>query len=76
MKEEKEIKEDFCPSCVVVPLAFAGVGVSAYSQTNGQYKKQKKIMLWVGVGSVLVSLAIFVYFKYIKKCNECLNSSI
>lgn len=70
--EKEEIREDFCPSCLAVPLAFAGVGASAYgSQTNGGDKNKKKVFLYIGIGSFILALLIWIYFKKIKKCYEC-----
>jgi hypothetical protein len=69
-KKEEEQKEDFCPACVSIPLAFLGAGTSAYG-LKGSYKKQKKILFWVGISMVLLSIFIAVYYLWIKKCEEC-----
>ena len=67
-----ETKESFCGACLAVPLAFAGAGASAYgSGSKGKHKKRKKIMFWLGILSVVVSLAIAGYYLFIKKCEEC-----
>ena len=40
--EKKEIKEDFCPSCLIVPLAFAGTGATVAGEViPGKHKKMK-----------------------------------
>lgn len=70
--EGDESKESFCGACLAVPLAFAGAGVSAYgSKSKGKHKKQKKIIFWLGIVSVLISVMIAVYYMFIKKCDEC-----
>ena len=67
-----EIKEDFCGACVAVPLAFAGVGASAYgSSSKGKHKQRKKIALITGGVSILLSVLIVVYYLYIRKCATC-----
>ena len=74
-KNTQEIKENFCGACVAVPLAFMGVGASAYGGSNSsrkEHKKRKKIILWTGVVSVILSIIVAVYFLYIKKCTDCL----
>lgn len=71
-QQNEETKEDFCPSCVAVPLAFAGVGASAYgSQSNGKYRKNQKIMLCIGISTIILSILIFLYFRYVKNCKGC-----
>lgn len=68
-----DINEPFCGLCFSLPFAFAGAGASMYSaNAKGKYKKRKKILFWVGVGSVLISLLIAGYFLLKKEpCKEC-----
>ena len=68
---ENDMKEDFCGACLAVPLAFAGVGASAYGANGSRknYKKTKQIVLWVGIISIVLSLIIAFY--YFKNCKEC-----
>jgi hypothetical protein len=69
-----ETKEEFCGACIAVPFALAGAGVTAYGAGGSKkgYKKQKKIAFWVGIGVTLLSLAIAVYYLWIKKdCSDC-----
>jgi hypothetical protein len=63
-------KEEFCGSCVVVPLAFAGSGLTLYgtSNTTGSTKKYKKIILISGVVSIIIGLLMY-YVAIRKKCN-------
>ena len=65
------IKEDFCGACLAIPLAFAGVGASAYgtSSSRGKYKKQKLIILISGIVSIVISLVIAIY--YMSTCSNC-----
>jgi hypothetical protein len=68
----KDVKENFCGACLAIPIAFVGVGASAYgASTRGQYKKQKKIALWGGIITTLLSVCIAIYYLYIKKCVDC-----
>lgn len=71
--QKYETKEDFCGACVMVPLAFAGAGASAYgaSGSKKQHKKTKKIVFWVGIATIVISLAIAAYYLWIKKCQDC-----
>jgi uncharacterized membrane protein YvbJ len=68
-----ETKEPFCGACGGVALAFVGAGMSRYGskETKGSHAKQKKIILWTGVGSILVGLLITYYFLKVKDCGEC-----
>ena len=66
-----ETKEDFCPACIVGPLALAGAGASAVGSTKGGHKKMKKYMLWGGLATVLLSVLLFIYFMFIRDCNSC-----
>ena len=68
---KKEIKENFCGACLSIPLAFAGVGASAYGATNSRekHKKSKKIILWAGIITIIISLLIIIY--YMTMCKSC-----
>lgn len=69
---EHETKEDFCGLCISVPLAFAGVGAGAYGTSKGSHKKYKKISLWIGIISIIISLLIAGYYLFYKKdCKSC-----
>ena len=70
-KDNQDIKEDFCMACMAVPLAFAGVGASAYGANNsrGSHKRSKKIALWGGVITIVLSLIIAIY--YMTSCKTC-----
>lgn len=69
-KKDNDIKEEFCMACMAVPLAFAGVGVSAYgANSRGRHKKSKKIALWLGVITIIISLITAIY--YLTSCKTC-----
>ena len=73
-KNGEDVVENWCGACLSIPLAFAGVGASAYGATSSRssHKHQKKIALWSGIMSILLSILIAVYYLYIKKCTDCL----
>ncbi len=78
---EGETKEGFCIGCLAIPLALAGgAGAAATSanMTDDEKKKHKKKMVWKKIlfwGSIaltIISVFIFIYFKFIKKnCKSC-----
>ena len=70
---KEDIKEDFCPSCLVVPIAFAGAGATAAGTTVSQkHKTMKKALLISGVVTVILTLIIGGYYIFYKKdCKEC-----
>ena len=71
-KDIKEVKEEFCGACAAIPLAFVGAGASAYgASSKSSHKTQKKIIFWSGIVTVIISLAIVVYYLWIKKCSDC-----
>lgn len=69
----EDIVENWCGACLAIPLAFVGVGASAYgSSSRGKYKQQKKWSLYIGIFSVILSIIIAIYYLYFKKCTDCL----
>lgn len=70
MKEQnnEELKEEFCGACLAAPLAIAGVGTAGYG-LKGNHSKNKKIILWVGVGITLLSVLIVIF--YLMTCKKC-----
>ena len=71
-ENKKDSKEGFCGACLAVPLAMAGVGVGAAGATaKGSQKKTRKMLIWTGVITVILSLLIAVYYMFIKKCQSC-----
>ena len=72
MYKEKETKEDFCPACLVVPLAFAGAGAAAAGGTvSKKHKVWKKALLISGVITLLIAIGIAIYFFMNKDCTSC-----
>jgi Na+/melibiose symporter-like transporter len=71
-KEKEEIKEDFCPSCIMIPVALAGtgLGVAGYNE-KGSHQTRKKIMLIGGILITVISLIISIYYLYFTKCDVC-----
>ncbi len=71
------IKEDFCPACVAIPMAMAGIGASAYGASEDkhtnkdEYKARKKLIFGIGVSFTLVSILVAIYFIYFKDCKKC-----
>ena len=72
-EEEEELKEDFCPSCLVVPLVFAGAGAAAVGGTvSKKHKMWKKALLISGIVTILIAIAMgLYYFMYKAECKEC-----
>lgn len=70
--KDKETKEDFCPSCLTVPLAFAGVGAGTISsQSGGKYRQYRKNLMCFSVASLFVAVCIYVYYNFFKDCKKC-----
>ena len=69
------MNENFCPSCVAVPMAMAGAGLGMTTSSNDidkkQYTRDRIIMLGVGLAWTVIVLFIGLYFMYFKKCEEC-----
>jgi hypothetical protein len=68
--EKNQVREDFCPSCVLIPLALAGAGTAAVgANAKGKYQKYRKLMLWVGIIVTIVSLLLTWWF--LTRCKQC-----
>ena len=68
--DTERVKEDFCPGCVAIPMAFMGAGVAGLgAQKKGQYRKSRKWMMWIGIILVIISTLIGIW--YFSKCKEC-----
>lgn len=68
LNKEEHVKEDFCPSCLVMPLAFVGTGaVVAGNQLPNKHKKWKKAMLISGVVTLVILILLLVYYFVFKK---------
>lgn len=71
-ESEDEVKEDFCPSCLVMPLAFVGTGAMVAGGVVPQrHKKWKRALMITGI-ITLISLIMMVmyYFFMMKGCNS------
>jgi hypothetical protein len=70
-ESEKEVKEEFCPSCLVMPLAFVGTGaVAAGGAISKKHQKWKKGLLISGIVTfIFLILLIIYYFMTKKSCN-------
>lgn len=72
MYRKEKVKEDFCPSCLVVPLVVAGAGAAAAGGTVSQkHKVWKKALLISGVVTFLIAIAIAIYLFANKDCASC-----
>ena len=72
-KNDEEIKEDFCPACLVVPLAFAGVGAAAAGEVvPDKHKKWKKGLLISGIITFVFAMMLLAYYFMSKK--DCKGS--
>lgn len=69
MNKTKDTKEEFCGSCVAIPLALAGVGAAGVGAKTGSNKTTKRILLWGGISLTVVSVVIAVI--YLKSCKSC-----
>ena len=69
--QKKEVREDFCPSCLVMPLAFVGVSASAGSMVAGKkHKTWKKALLVSGAVTILSAIGLLVYYSGGRKCTD------
>jgi hypothetical protein len=69
-KDKKDIKENFCGSCLAIPFAIAGVGIAgAGGMKKGMHSKTRKIMLISGITLSVVSLIIVIWF--LMRCKKC-----
>jgi hypothetical protein len=69
-------KESFCAACLAIPLALAGGAAAKGSYSAKKQRKRKLIFLIISIISFFISAGIAIYYLYIKKCDECLNSNI
>ncbi len=74
VRQNNVVKEDFCPSCLVMPLAFVGAGaVVAGENVPNKHKKWKKGLLVTGV-ITLISLLVLIFYYYVLK-KDCGNGT-
>ena len=74
-KDNEDVIEPFCGACLAIPLAFVGIGASAYgANSRGKHKQKKKMMrisLIVGIVLTLLSAFVWWYFYMYIKCTDC-----
>jgi hypothetical protein len=69
-----ELRENFCPACVSVPIALAaGLMSGGKTQDPGNYRKVKNISFTISMLIIFVSLGIGIYNFFIKKCSLCVG---
>ena len=74
MPKKEDVKEDFCPSCLIVPLAVAGAAsTAAGSQVSGKHKLMRKVLFYSGVITVASVLVILFYMFVLKKKEDCVQ---
>lgn len=49
-----------CPSCLIIPVVAAGFALSLTDQ------------IYLGYLLTVLSLCIYLHYKEIKKCNQCI----
>ena len=68
--DDKDVVEGFCGACLAIPIAFVGIGASAYGcSSRGKYKKTKAIALWSGIVVTVISIIIALYYYF--SCSNC-----
>jgi len=63
-----DVKEEFCGTCLALPLALAGVGAAGASSSD-KNDKTKKILFWGGISITVVSIIATIIF--LKRCKTC-----
>jgi len=68
---ENQVKEEFCPSCLTMPLAFVGTGAMvAGSTVPKKYKNWKRGLLISGILTFISLIILIVYYFFNRKnCN-------
>ena len=73
--DDEDVRENFCPSCLIGPMVIVGVGAAGVSMTaSKKHQLQKKVLLWSGVLIVLSAAGIGIYYLANKK--NCLSCTI
>lgn len=72
--DQDQVKEDFCPPCLMVAPMLLGAGTAvAGSQAKGKYQKYRKIMLWTGIITTILSILAALWFLK-SPCKQCIPS--
>jgi hypothetical protein len=73
----KHIVEKFCPACVAVPLIFASGGTALVAngtmtpEEQERQERNKRIVTCVSIMLMLLSIGVFVYYRYYADCTSC-----
>ena len=66
--DDEDVKEDFCPSCLVMPLAFVSSGAMLAGKAIPQkHKKWKRGLMISGVVSFVALVILIIYYFLLKK---------
>lgn len=73
MNKNTESKENFCPVCLAVPLAFASATAGVAGRNIDNNKNIKKMYYITGVISFILSILFFIYYYYKggEDCTDC-----
>jgi len=63
-----DVKEEFCGTCLALPLALAGAGAAGVSSSDNN-DKTKKILFWGGISITIVSIIATIIF--LRRCKTC-----
>jgi uncharacterized membrane protein YjfL (UPF0719 family) len=67
---KKEIKEEFCGSCLSLVPAALGVGGVAVASSAKKSRKWKKALFWGSLVITILSIILFIWFKT-RPCSTC-----
>ena len=71
-KNGENVKEDFCPVCLAVPLALMSSGAAISSDQKGTTKDTKRNLRYLSIFLLIIAIMIGVYVSQNKdKCNSC-----
>ena len=71
-KKEENVKEDFCPVCIAVPLALMSSGAALSSESKGTTKNTKKNLRYLSIFLLAIAIMVGLYVSQKKdSCNAC-----
>lgn len=70
-KRSKEIKEEFCGTCLAVPLAAGASTIASSTGNSFSYRTSKLITLIITLFITIVSLCVGCYYTYFSNCSSC-----
>jgi uncharacterized membrane protein AbrB (regulator of aidB expression) len=70
-ESDRKLKEDFCPSCLIMPLSFVGTGAMvAGSATPKKMKKWRRGLFISGIVTLITLFILIGYYFFTQKnCN-------